>query len=229
MAQDPLFDRRALDQIIELLERQFGPYCEVVLHNLSRPYDHTIVDIRNGHITGRVIGDSGTNLGLEIIRGTAKQGDKFNYITRTRDGKVLRSSSIYLRTTEGNLFALCVNMDITEPMRFESYLRDVNRVEGDGGSEEVFVNNVGELLEYFLQKGQELVGREPAAMNKEEKMRLLEFLDRKGAFLISKSGKRICEALGISKFTLYNYLETIRKNSGNGNGKSAGLDIAFED
>jgi predicted transcriptional regulator YheO len=31
-------------------------------------------------------------------------------------------------------------------------------------------------------------------------------------FVISKSGDRVCEFLGISKFTLYNYLDAIRKN-----------------
>jgi len=38
----------------------------------------------------------------------------------------------------------------------------------------------------------------------------LEYLYKKGAFQISKSNMRVCEVLGISKFTLYNDLETIR-------------------
>ena len=37
--------------------------------------------------------------------------------------------------------------------------------------------------------------------------------DDRGMFLISKSGPRICEILGISKFTLYNYLEIIRSGT----------------
>ena len=32
----------------------------------------------------------------------------------------------------------------------------------------------------------------------------------KGALLITKSGTRICKFLGISKFTLYNYLDELR-------------------
>ena len=232
MEQRVSFDRKVLDKVVELMEQQFGSYCEVVLHDLSKPYENTIVDIRNGHITGRVVGGSGTNLGLEVIRGTVKDGDRFNYITKTKTGKVLRSSTVYLQTTAGNLFCLCVNVDITELTRFENYLHDVNNVEVEKSfrSEEVFVNNVSELLEHLLQKGQELIGREPAAMNKKEKLRLLEFLDSKGAFLISKSGKRICDALCISKFTLYNYLEIIRKNLDNDNTQEiARLDINFED
>ena len=54
-------------------------------------------------------------------------------------------------------------------------------------------------------------------MSKEDKMRALRFLDEKGALLITKSGTRICKFLGISKFTLYNYLDELR-GVGNGNG-----------
>ena len=229
---DALFDFRALEQFANLIEHQFGRHCEVVLHDLSKPYDHTIIDIRNGHLTGRTIGDCGSNLGLEIIRGTVQDGDRFNYITHTRDGKILRSSSIYLRDSTGNMYALCVNLDITEFVRFESHLHETNRYDlGEPGNEEVFAKNVGELLEHFIARGQELVGREASAMNKEEKLQFLEFLDKKGAFLISKSGRRICEVLGISKFTLYNYLETIRNTENNapGDDRSGKLDIAFEE
>lgn len=47
-------------------------------------------------------------------------------------------------------------------------------------------------------------------MNKEDKMEFLSILDKKGAFLIAKSSEKICGYLGISKFTLYKYLDAIR-------------------
>lgn len=47
-------------------------------------------------------------------------------------------------------------------------------------------------------------------MNKEAKIRLIRFLDERGVFMIQKSGQTVCELLGISKFTLYNYLEEAR-------------------
>ena len=42
---------------------------------------------------------------------------------------------------------------------------------------------------------------------------VIEILDNKGVFLISKSSERVCEFLGISKFTLYNYLDQVRENT----------------
>jgi len=214
-------DSRVLTQIVNLIEQQFGSNCEVVLHDLSRPYDSTIVDIRNGHITNRKVGDCGSNLGLEVIRGTVKDGDKFNYYTTTKDGKILRSSSIYMLDEERNVrYSLCVNLDITESVKFEAFLNNQNRFnlgieQENPNGEEVFVNNVHDLVESILESGIAFIGKPVDDMNKEDKTRLIEFLDSKGVFLITKSGERICEALGITKYTFYQMLETVRKN-GNG-------------
>ncbi len=46
-----------LEKVVELLEQANGANYEIVLHDLRRPYDSTIVDIRNGHKPG---GPSGT-------------------------------------------------------------------------------------------------------------------------------------------------------------------------
>jgi len=218
MSNSGKLDSRALTQIVNLIEQQFGPNCEVVLHDLSRPYDSTIVDIRNGHITNRRIGDCGSNLGLEVIRGTVKDGDKFNYFTTTKDGKILRSSSIYFQDEEKNIrYSLCVNLDITESVKFETFLHNQNRFDlgveqGISNGDELFVNNVHELVESMLERGVAFIGKPIKEMNKEEKTLLIEFLDRKGVFLITRSGEKICDALGITKYTFYHMLETVRKN-----------------
>ena len=69
-------------EFMDMLEKQFGNSCEIVLHDLTKDYNHTIVDIRNGHITGRKIGGCGSNLGLEVLSGNVKNGNRFNYIDR---------------------------------------------------------------------------------------------------------------------------------------------------
>ena len=55
----------------------------------------------------------------------------------------------------------------------------------------------------------DLRGKAPEEMTKEEKKQVISYLDQKGAMLITKSGPKICRYLGISKFTLYNYLDEI--------------------
>ena len=205
-----------LNKILTLIELQFGSKCEIVLHDLTKTYDHTIVDIRNGHITGRKVGDCGSNLGLEVIRGTVKDGDKYNYITHTKDGKILRSSSIYFYDEHGTATAaLCLNLDITETLKFEEFLSNYNQYQieaSNNPSHEIFASNVSELLDHLLLNAENLVGKPFDKMDRSEKIRAVEYLDAKGALLISKSSEKICEALNISKFTLYNYLDMLRNN-----------------
>ena len=108
-------EKEFLKQLMDMLEQQLGSYTEIVLHDLKKDYANTIIDIRNGHVTDREIGGTGSNLGLEVLQGTVKDGNRFNYITRLKDNRVLRSSSLYIKDDQGDLIGcLCVNTDITD-------------------------------------------------------------------------------------------------------------------
>ena len=54
-----------------------------------------------------------------------------------------------------------------------------------------------------------------AMLTKEDKVAVVRYLDEKGAFLIKKSAEKVADFLGISRFTVYNYL-----NEGNGTKES---------
>lgn len=49
-------EKEFMTQLMDMLEQQLGSHTEVVLHDLKKDYANTIVDIRNGHITGREVG-----------------------------------------------------------------------------------------------------------------------------------------------------------------------------
>ena len=151
-------EKEFMTQLMDMLEQQLGSHTEVVLHDLKKDYANTIVDIRNGHITGREVGGTGSNLGLEVLQGTVKDGNRFNYITQLRDNRILRSSSLYIKDDEGSLIGcLCVNTDITESVKLESYLKEMNHYDINAADkQEVFVTEVNQLLEYLLQEGQKL-------------------------------------------------------------------------
>lgn len=196
-----------LTRIAKGIAAQFGKDCEVVLHDYTQSYESTIVLIENGHVTGRKVGDCGTNLGLEVLRGTVSDGDQYRYITQTKDGKILRSTSIYLRDEEGKAIgALCMNWDLTEFYACNSALKDILETETDA-VEEVITNDVSELLDALIQDSVRYVGKPVISMTKEDKIKGLKYLDDKGAFLIKKAGDKISKFYDISKYTLYNYLE----------------------
>jgi predicted transcriptional regulator YheO len=222
---DPVNKRVTVDKVMALLQEHLGTSTEIVFHDLTLPYEHTIVDIRNGELTGRTIGGCGSNLGLEVIAGKVKNGDRFNYITHTKTGRILRSSTIYLYEEGKVTGSICVNTDISDTIRMESVLREYNgynvHTPTDRETEEHFAQNVSELLEQFMQDAQKLVGKPAPLMKKGDKMKFIAYLDAKGAFLITKSSEHVCEFIGISKYTLYNYLDSIRAHT-QGDDKSSG-------
>lgn len=224
-------------QLLSMLENQFGNRCEIILHDLTKEYDHTIVDIRNGHITNRKIGDCGSNLGLEVLRGTVQDGNRYNYVVNTRDGKILRSSTLFIRNTNDEVIGcICINTDITETVRFEEYLKQYNKynpMESEiygqpniletqeknsaplppDNTNEIFANDVSQVLEFLINEADRLIGKPVSQMKREDKIEFVRFLDQKGAFLITKASEKVYEHLNISRFTLYNYLDIVHKES----------------
>ena len=198
-----------LNEIMDMMEAHFGRDVELVLHDLKKDYTQTIIDIRNGGITGRKIGDGGDNLGLGVIRGTEKNGNKFNYLNYTEDGKTLKSSTLFLRDKTGKpVYALAINEDVTQMWKFEQYLKEKNQ---SGREADYIVRDVNKLLEDSMEEAQRQIGKSYRAMDKMDKQAYIKFLDERGIFLISKSTQRVCEALQIAKCTLYNYLDLVRK------------------
>src|SRR5699024_4695603 len=185
-----------LASFVKGIAKQFGKDCEVVLLDLTQHEKYgsgLIVLIENGHVTGRRVGDTGTNLGLEVLRGTDQEGDKHNYLTQTKDGRMLRSSTMYIRNEEGKpIGCICINFDITNLMMAENALKELTELnQVQTNVKEVFVNNVHDVLDLLIKEAQDHVGTPVVHMTKEEKIKGIKYLDEKGAFLIQKSGDQI--------------------------------------
>ena len=167
-----------LSRIVKMISEQFGMNCEVILHDLTKDYNHTIVSIENGHITNRKVGGAGSNLGLQVLAGKKKEGDEYSYITQTKDGKLLRSSTVYLRDDENKVIgALCVNYDISDLMMAKNVIDDAmmfNEVHSKV-EPEFFANNVGEIITHLIQQCSNYIGKPGSLMTKEEKIRALKF------------------------------------------------------
>ena len=177
--------------------------------------EHSIVAIENGHVTGRKVGDGPSHVVLEQLgkKIDPNLNDHLCYLTRTREGKLLKSSSIYIRGEDGEVGAIfCINFDISALSMMEHSINELISPKDVTQKEpERITLNVSDLLDDLIQQSVELVGKPVALMTKEDKVKAIRFLNQNGALLITKSGPKICQALGISKFTLYNYLEEIHK------------------
>ena len=95
------------------LALQFGPNCEVVVHDLeTEDVDHSIVVIENGHVSGRKLGDGPSHIVFESMHeGTADVHDREPYLTKTTDGKLLKSSlSATTRASPSAFWALTLTL-----------------------------------------------------------------------------------------------------------------------
>ncbi|MDK2785289.1 MAG: hypothetical protein PWQ41_741 [Bacillota bacterium] len=196
----------ALIPVVEALGKTFGRYTEVVLHDISDP-EHSIIAIANGEVSGRTVGGPMTEVGLRMIRDSQSAQDILNYSNYTRDGRKLKSSTILLRDEGGRVIGcLCINMDLTELSAAERVLQEYCRVETAGPSE-TLATNVNDILKHLVEQAVSAVGKAPAHMSREEKIQVVKTLEKQGAFLIRGAAEYIAKTLGVSRYTVYNYLD----------------------
>ena len=198
---------------------EFGSGCEVLVHEISeQSHEHSVVIIENGHVSGRKLGDGPSQVVLEQLSkplNPDRTRDHLSYLTRTPDGKLLKSSTVALRDQAGNVSALfCINFDISALALANATLTEL--VDPDDRREpEQIPNNVNDLLEDLLRRSVRLVGKPVDHMTKEDKCKAIRFLSDSGALLITRSGDKIAKFFGISKYTLYSYLDTKQEEKNN--------------
>ncbi len=199
-----------LTRIANALALQFGSNCEVVIHDLTgNDPENTIACIENGHVSRRDAKAGPSHIVLDALReGRRDLPDHYNYLTKTNDGRILRSSSVYITDETGKATGIfCINYDLTEMMMAQSVINNLVQIGGPGSEPERIPTNVNELLDDLLEKSVQLAGKPVAMMNKDDKVRAIAFLNDAGALLITKSGDKIAKYFGISKYTLYSYLD----------------------
>ena len=167
--------------------------------------------------SGRTAGSGTSKVVLETMhRESSDIKDHLCYLTQTSDGRTLKSSTLFIRDDEGKIrYILSINYDITDLMSVGLALKNWITVEPDQGEirPEPIVSNVNDLLESLIRQSVELVGKPVARMTKEDKIKAIQFLNDAGAFLVTKSGDKVSEYFGISKFTLYNYMSEVKDDN----------------
>ncbi|MTI85865.1 MAG: transcriptional regulator [Firmicutes bacterium] len=202
--------------VAEGLAKTFGSNCEVVIHDLRIP-EASLIYVA-GTVTGRQIGAPVTNIVLENIKKFGSQcKDIIGYKNITKEGRILKSSTIFARDADGNIIGcLCINYDVTELLIHKNHLeqfisfgdhRDSNHASG-----ELFASDVSEVLESMIDQVISKMGKPIPGMQKDDKIKVVLELDDKGVFLIKGAIDKVAAMLGVSRYTIYNYLEEGRSN-----------------
>lgn len=206
---------KALFPIAQGIAATFEKYMEVVIHDLTQP-ENSLIFIA-GNVTGRKIGAPITNIILETLKQKGDQAPNLiGYQTTTKDGKILKSSTIFIRDDEGKIIGcLCINFDLTDFLTCREILDFFTKTEkgiDNNNQEEKFFNDVNEAMEEIVQSVLDNYPTPKKLMEKEDKLVIVRRLDEKGVFLVKGAIDYVANILGVSRYTIYNYLDEVRSN-----------------
>ena len=194
-----------LSRLASNITKQFGRNCEVAIHEFQGE-DLLITHIENGYVTGRQVGDLSTN---EFLDEFFEKDFMRNpvYHMKSRDGRELLSSTTYIQDGDKITGFVCINYDISE---LQGLVRSLDWAIEDNSIRDL--SDVNEVLEYHLNACEQLIGKSPENMDRADKFKAVDYLESKHVFLITKSSVRVCEFLNITKYSLYTFLDEIRKS-----------------
>ncbi len=211
------FPLETLKQMAEGITNTFGDNCEVAIHDLKNPTNSLI--FLTGQVTNRKLGSPVTDAVIkEIVEHGHTVKDKYSFKTITDDGREIKSTTLFVRNEKNEVaFAFCINFDVTDYLNAIQALELFAGIKKDKKSKKIsekmafsIDNTIDDLFEEAVLE----IGKRPATMTTDEKVQLVKLLERKGTFQVKGVINQVALKLGVSNFTVYNYLKKIRATSG---------------
>jgi len=197
--------------LADMLVKTFGQDCEVVLHDLGQP-EHSVVYVANPQVTGRKVGENFDHLVRQVILSSELAEDYVvNYYFTAANGKEIRSSSLLIRDAAGKLVgALCINLDTTRLKAQLEYLwsflplpsgeKAWKKAQASQRVEDMVLSLIDNIL----------AGCDVETLSREERIEKIRFMEQKGIFQMKGSIDQVAQKLGITKVTVYSYLDEVR-------------------
>lgn len=210
--------------LVDFLEQVLGSNSEIVLHDFTDP-DHAIVDIRNGHVSGRSIGGPATDLALKIMNENAYADRSFisGYESHGLGNKPLRSSTLFIRDGAGkNVGMLCVNTDVSGVRQLmalaEGLAKTYDASPGDSADHAKFEveslsGSTGDLISKTVAELIAARGVSIDDLGQAERIDIIRTLNGNGLFQLKGAVASTATALGISEPSVYRYLQRVKKEA----------------
>ncbi len=197
----------------EFISKIMGDNSEVIIHDINSP-ENSIIWIDKGHLSGRKIGDSFTNLSVMILN--QKEYKEKNYIVnyegKGKGGRKFVSSTYFIKDDEGILHGfLCINNDVTDYLEFKEQFGKLEKYFSQTTSdyqEEISLPSASfsqSIIQDVLKNQNISIVR----MKKKEKIKVVKQMQEKGLFDIKGGASDAAKSLKISEPTLYRYLKEI--------------------
>ncbi len=205
MTRDEAFE--FLDRTARGIAEMFGSSCETLVHDMGVP-THPILSIYNGHVSGREVGSTMDIMGIGLeLDEQAATTDQVNLAAVTPDGRQTKSSTFHMIGEDYNL-ALGINFDYTSLVFANRILVDLMSAKSDLRSALWQPGDSKQLADLFEQCVNEL-GKPLEALTKADRLRVVALLRERSAFSYRKSVPYVAQQLGVSRYTIYKYLEEV--------------------
>jgi predicted transcriptional regulator YheO len=220
----------ALRTAVPMLGAMAGPHLEVVLHDVNKP-ENSVIAIANGHISNRSVGSSvleGPQNDKGFAATTSIRSDQGavhslveDYTTVTADGRQFKSASAIFRDSTGEPFAtLCLNADLSGFQAVHGWLARMLNPMTHMLAPAPVVAAPGPQMDTLMQEIIDGAVPEPggsaASMTREDKIQAVGEMQRRGLFIVKGGVERAAAALQVSRFTIYNYMEQLRRREREG-------------
>ncbi|MFF3248722.1 transcriptional regulator [Streptomyces sp. NPDC002870] len=200
----------ALTPVVDGIAATLGSFSEVVVHDFRRP-ESSVVAIA-GSVTGRTVGGSMSEIGMGLLARGDEAADELNYITRTRSGKLVKSSTMVLRDSAGTVFgALCINLDITAVNQAHALVGELAGVAGSAAvPTTTFADDIDSVVDAIVDAHQLRQNKAWPELSRAERLELFRSLDNRGVFAVRGAAQQVADRLGISRASAYSYLARTR-------------------
>ncbi len=216
--------------LVDFLGKALGPDYEIVLHDITAEPSR-IIAIANGHISGRSIGSPTTNSALQTLAANPYKTNDFlyNYQISTKDGRLLRASTMFIKDEDGNPIGLLgINFDdaryrelftnmlsVIHPAQFlKSSLTFFPAV--PAASEGIslqpytladdFSMDISTLMEKSFNSVTASLSTPLKRLNQQEKRDIVQKLQERGMFKLKGGISFVAKRLSCSPATVYRYL-----------------------
>ena len=204
--------------IADTIQETNGNTCEVIIHDLTEPKS-SVVHVANGVVTGRKVGQSFDHLVKQVLLNKAFKNDHLsNYFFKTTDEKAIKSSSALIRNQAGDVIGMiCINIDITMLQSVNTMLMNYLKVNPENGKnagieEQDVPQDVMAIIDKLILS---VIGTtDPKGISRAKCVELIRFMDEKGIFLVKGAMDKVAELMGVSRVTIYSYLDEARGKKG---------------
>ena len=215
--------------LVNFLGKTLGPSFEIVLHEI-KDEEVKMIAIANGEISSRTLENSISNETLNILKNKSYHNEEsmVNHTVLLKNGKKVRSSSMFIKENQKIIGMLCINFDdskfhdincqilrIIHPDMFvKNYLSDVSYnilVDENQNNEENSTDNMENFMEKIFQEVNLKFNYPLERLSKQEREKIVKALYKKGIFNLKDAINFVAKKLSCSPTTIYRYVGKIEK------------------